>query len=87
MRPWSPFEIRYGGRQGRSLRSLRKLLHEEQGATWTFNLGFLKARAARSLGKGMTEFDQMSKSDKAEAMALLIAESYMAAWEAKKARA
>ena len=36
---------------------------------------------------GMTEFDQMGKNDKAEAMALLIAESYMAAWEAKKARA
>ena len=87
MRPWSPFEIRYGGRQGRSLRRLRKLLDEEQGATWTFNLEFLKAQAAERLGKGMTEFEQMSKNDKAEEMALIVARSYMAAWEAKKARA
>ena len=66
---------------------LRKNLLNEGGASWTFNLEFLKARAARSLGMGMTEFEKLTKADKAEAMAILVAEGWMSAWEARKASA
>lgn len=65
------------------MRRLRKLLLDEGGASWTFNLEFLKAKAARSLGMGMTEFEKMTRADKAEAMALLVAKGWMRAWESR----
>ena len=84
MRPWHPFEIRYGSESGRSLTSLRQSLLSE-GPSWVFNLMFLKAKAAENLHKSMTEFDQMSKPDKAIEMALIAARGWMRAWEAKMA--
>ncbi|GAG36456.1 unnamed protein product [marine sediment metagenome] len=55
-------------------------------ATWTYSLEFLKAKAARDLRMGMSEFDQMSKNDKAIPMALIAAEGWMRAVEEDKAR-
>ena len=86
MRPWSPFEIRYGTKSGRSLTTLRQLLLSEQGASWTYSLEFLKAQAAENLDKSMTEFDRMSKTDKAEEMALIVARGWMSAWERREVK-
>ena len=72
------------------MRGLRKLLLDEGGASWTYSLEFLKAQAAERVNKSMTEFDQMSKADKATEMALIVARGWMSAWEqreVKKARA
>lgn len=65
--------------------SLRKLLLDEGRASWSFSLTFLKAQAAESLDKSMTEFDRMSKTDRAIEMALIAARGWMRAWESRRA--